>query len=196
MKIKQIITCMVAISCLTACSSATESPVPEYTAPKVVLPTSEFEGIRYAEIVDSLSSDEIPIDITDPDPDHAKIIACVRTIAELRKEPLIMSEIMDSNVIAADFGLDISDGNVQNYVVYQEDGGDFPSEIIIVKAIDIDSVKTIFQDHKTLLSKKNNNEHAEMINSSIVGDINDYAYFIMTNDASTDEAVILRMLTD
>lgn len=187
---------MIAISCLTACSSAAESSAPEYTAPKVVLPTSEFEGIRYAEIVDSLSSDEIPIDITDPDPDHAKIIACVRTIAELRKEPLIMSEIMDSNVIAADFGLDISDGNVQNYIVYQEDGSGFPSEIIIVKAINIDSVKTTFQDHKLLLSEKNNNEHAEMIDSSIVGDINDYAYFIMTNDASTDEAVILRMLTD
>lgn len=187
---------MIAISCLTACSSAAESSTPEYTAPKVVLPTSEFEGIRYAEIVDSLSSDEIPIDITDPDPDHAKIIACVRTIAELRKEPLIMSEIMDSNVIAADFGLDISDGNVQNYVVYQEDGSDFPSEIIIVKAIDIDSVKTIFQDHKMLLSEKVDNKNAEMIDSSIIGDINDYAYFIMTNDASTDEAVILRMLTD
>ncbi len=167
----------------TACST-NEKPAETTTSTESVTVTSEQTSI--SEEATSGESDK------DVNPLMPLVDAA---IASSDKWPNLV-EVTDETIIKDYFLLDKSNENYNEMIIMQCPMSAVMSEIIIIKATDVDAAKADLEARQ----KKAQDSDAwypndvELADSSIVGTEGDYAYFILAEGASEAETAIVDVI--
>lgn len=188
MKMKKTIALICALSLtgillFTACST-NEKPAETTTSTESVTVTSEQTSI--SEEATSGESDK------DVNPLMPLVDAA---IASSDKWPNLV-EVTDETIIKDYFLLDKSNENYNEMIIMQCPMSAVMSEIIIIKATDVDAAKADLEARQ----KKAQDSDAwypndvELADSSIVGTEGDYAYFILAEGASEAETAIVDVI--
>lgn len=202
MKTTKIIAFIAALSLtgvmLTACGS--DKPEETTTVAETEAVTEETTADTSAEAPAEESTEEATDEITEGDEvvgdEAANPLQPLVDAALASGEWPALMEVTDAALISDYFTIDVTDANIEEYIVMQCPMSANLSEIIIIKSADVDSAKAALEGRQ----KKAQETDAfypgdvERAGSSIVGTEGSYAYFIMADGSADAETALVEAI--
>ncbi len=186
--------CTALLSSCTSSNDNDDATTTESTTSATVLDETTTEDLSE----DSTGDEEIlPDEDVNPDEDlteQSENPLAVLSSSVINEETWpAMMEVTDETFIKEFFTIDVTDENIKEYIVMQCPMSSAMAELIVLKADDVEAAKEVLvaRQEKAISSDAFYPNDVEIAGKSIVGSSGDYAYFIMSQESSSDEEALI-----